>query len=152
MKTKHIFVSVLDVNEILPFRPKKRRLKDSLSGDDVNEELSKFVDVLSKSLKEPIWYMGMDIIGSKNYERFIFENGGFFEIMVDAPIAMNAHFVHKPRANKFKTALKKTLKEILPKEPVINMFVDSIEVQSESQDNLTVSKWSKIKDLRNLKF
>jgi hypothetical protein len=94
--------------------------------------------------------MGMDIIGEKNYERFIFDKGGFFEIMVEAPVAMSAHFVHKDQADKFCKALKSSLKEILPSTPVTKMLLDSISVQSEQQDSLTVKDWSTIKKIRNV--
>ena len=152
MKTKHIFVAALDVSELLPFCViQGKNIKDSLRGEEqAKRELERFVDILERKFKETIWYMGTDIIGEKNYERFIFEKGGFFEIMVEPPVAMNAHFVHKKRARKFCDALKKTLTEIMPKNAISRMFIDSIDVQSEEGDSLTVNKWSKIKNIRYL--
>lgn len=152
MKTKHIFVAALDVSELLPFCiVQAKRIKDSLKEEErARKELERFIDILEKKFKEPVWYMGMDIIAEKSYERFIFEKGGFFEIMVEPPVAMNAHFVHEKRAKNFCKALKKALAEIMPKNAVSKMFIDSIEVQSEQDDSLTVSKWSKMKGIRNL--
>lgn len=152
MKTKHIFVTALDVSELLPFCfVQTKKVKDSLKEEErARKELEKFIDILEKKFKEPIWYMGADIIGEKSYERFIFEKGGFFEIMVEPPVAMNAHFVHEKRAEDFCKALKKALTDIMPKNAVSKMFVDSIEVQSEYGDSLTVDKWSKMKKIRNL--
>jgi hypothetical protein len=93
--------------------------------------------------------MGMDVITGKTYERFIFERGGFFEIMIEAPLAMNAHFVHEKQAAKFIGALKKTLKQIMPKNGVTDLFINSIEVGSEEDESLTYKTWSNIKEIRN---
>src|SRR3989338_8970578 len=133
MKTRHILVPALDVGEILPFVVKKTKsLQENIKEQErAKNELVKFIDLLEKNYKESIYYMGMDIIESKSYERFIFEKGGFFEIMIESPLAMNAHFVHNEKAKKFCEALKKTIKSILKKDNVTEMFVNSIEVNSE---------------------
>ena len=124
MKTKHIFVPALDVGELLPFAVKQTRdIRKSLEEQEKSRnELVKFIDKLEKNWKENIYYMGMDIIGEKSYERFIFQKGGFFEIMVEEPIALNAHFVDQKRAEKFLKALKKTLQQILPKNNISKML------------------------------
>ncbi|MBI5390894.1 hypothetical protein HZB02_05355 [Candidatus Woesearchaeota archaeon] len=153
MKTRHFFVSVLDVNEMLPFMVKKKaNLGQSMDEQErARNELEKFIDLLSKSFKEPVWYMGMDIISGKSYERFIFENGGFFEVMVEAPIALNAHFVHQKRGAQFAKALQETLRKQLPASPITEMFLHSIEVQDEAHgtdQSLTFKDWDKMKDIR----
>ena len=150
MKTKHIFVPALDVEEILPFAVKKTKiLKDNIAEQErARKELVSFIDKLEKNYKEAVYYIGMDIIEAKTYERFIFEKGGFFEIMVESPLAMNAHFVHYKQAEKFCNALKKTLKSALKKSPVADMFISSIEVNSEHDDSLTYEKWDKMKSIK----
>jgi hypothetical protein len=152
MKTKHIFVPVLDVGEVLPFVIRKTKtLKDSMEEQErAKKELVKFIDKLEKNFKESIYYMGMDIIAGKSYERFIFQKGGFFEIMVESPLAMNAHFVHEKRANNFSKSLKKTLRQIIPRNEIVNMFINSIEVQTEQDQGLTYEKWDKMKKIRNV--
>jgi hypothetical protein len=150
MKTKHIFVPALDIGENLPFAIKKTKtLAENFSEQERSKnELTKFIDLLQKNYKEKIWYMGMDVIGEKSYERFIFDKGGFFEVMVENPVAMNAHFVHDKPAKKFSIALKKTLKELMTNGPVTDMFINSIEVQDEQDAFLTVNEWHKMKNVR----
>ena len=149
MKTKHIFVAALDVGSLLPFtiRPTKtlqENLKEQQRAKDV---LIKFVDKLEKNYKETIYYMGMDVIEAKNYERFIFEKGGFFELMIESPLALNAHFVDFKRATRFCAALKKTLTALLNKDTVSKLFINSIEVNSEEDQSLTYERWDRIKNI-----
>jgi predicted metal-dependent hydrolase len=153
MKTKHIFVPVLDIEEMLPFVIKnKGKLQEKIKEQETaRAELTKFIDQLEKNYKESIYYMGMDIIESKTYERFIFQKGGFFEIMIEAPLSMNAHFIDEKKAKNFCSALKKTLKSVLKNKPMAKMFINSIEVQDESDQGLTYEKWDRMKSIRNLK-
>ena len=95
--------------------------------------------------------MGMDVIMGKVYERFIFDKGGFFEIMTGNPIAMNAHFVHDNQAKKFKESLKKTLKQIMPNSEVSELFIDSIDIGSEEEENINYETWTNLKDIRENK-
>lgn len=150
MKTKHIFVPALDVGELLPFAVRKtKKLAENFAEQERSKaELVKFIDKLQKDFKEPIWYMGFDVIGEKSYERFMFDKGGFFEVMVENPVAMNAHFVHPTRAKRFKTALVKTLKSLMTKDGISEMFINSIEVQDEHDAFLTVQEWNKLKNVR----
>lgn len=150
MKTKHIFVPALDVGELLPFVVKKTKsLNESLKEQDrARNELIKFIDVLEKNYKESIFYIGMDIIEAKNYERFIFEKGGFLEIMAESPLAMNAHFVHEEKANRFCSALKKTLTSLMKKTVVSEMFINSVDVNKESDESLSYERWEKLKVIK----
>jgi len=151
MITKHIFIAALDINEQLPFVIKKtKNLQESFKEQDrAKKELEKFINSLEKNFKEEISYLGMDVIGEKSYERFMFKKSGFLEIMVEAPVALNAHFPNTKRAKEFCMALKTTMKKILPKGPQTQMFLDSIEVQDEKDQSLTVDDWNKIKNIRN---
>ena len=150
MNTKHIFVPALDVGEFLPFGIKETtKLGDQIKEQErAKKELEKFIIMLEKEFGEPIWYMGTDIIGEKYYERFIFENGGFLEVMMESPVAINSHFVHENRAEKFREALKNSMSKILPESPITNMFLESIELQSSDDETLTVHKWNIMKNIR----
>ncbi len=152
MKIKHIFVPALDVGELLPFVIKKtKNLQESIKEQErAKNELVKFIDRLEKNYKEPIYYMGMDIIESKSYERFIFAKGGFFEIMAESPLAMNAHFVDRKKSIKFCGALKKAIKSILRKDRVSEMFINSIEVNSEQDESLTYQQWYRMKNIKQI--
>ena len=152
MQNKHIFVPALDVEEILPFAVRKTKtLSENIKEQQrAKDELIKFIDKLEKNYNVSIYYMGMDIIEAKAYERFIFEKGGFFEIMIESPLAMNAHFVHENQAKKFCAALKKTFKSIMKNDKLSDIFINSIEVNSENDQSLTYERWGKIKDLSNI--
>ena len=150
MRTQHFFVPVLDVGELLPFALKTTSdIQKSLAlQDGVMENLSSFIDKLEKNFKEKIFYMGMDVIEAKTYERFMFEKGGFFEVMMEAPLAMNAHFIEEKRSKNFAEALKKTFKEILPQNSISDMFIDSIQHSSETDQSLTYQKWDIMKKIK----
>jgi len=151
MKTKHVFVAVLDVNEIMPFAvSKEENLEKGLQEQEkYREELVKFIDLLEKNFKQKVYYMGMDIIEAKYYERYMFDKNGFLEVIMDKPVAINAHFTEEKNADKFKEALKKTLIKVLPESPVSQMFVESIQVQTQKEQSLTYNTWTKLKDIRN---
>jgi len=151
MDNKHIFVATIDVGEVLPFSVSRSEdvAKDLEHQKAAREELERFVTVLKQKFGEGIWHMGMDVIDNKTYERFIFEHGGFFEVMVESPLAMNAHFVHRDRADRFCDALKNTLKEILGDSPMTDMFIQSIEVHEEDEHQMTYQKYDRMKEIRN---
>ena len=111
MKNTHIFISAIDINEQLPFVVKKtKKLQQTLQEQErARQELDKFILILEKKFKEPLFYLGMDVIGEKSYERFMFKDSGFFEVMVEAPLAFNAHFPERKRAVKFCKALKEAI-------------------------------------------
>ena len=152
MIIKHYFVPILDVSEELPFNISLCGVarKDMICQEKGREELNKFIKILERHFREKLVYIGMDVIGEKYYERFLFQKGGFFEVMMEAPLAMNAHFVGEIRAKKFSLALKKSLRQILPKTPVAKMFINNIKHDSDSEAILSVEKWTKIKGIRNL--
>mgnify|MGYP006300524801 CR=1 FL=1 len=150
MKSKHVFVSIVDVGEIIPFSIKEKKdFKEKLQEEKrARKELEKFIDNLEKTFNENIYYMGMDVIGEKSLERFIFQKGGFLEILIEPPAVLNAHFVNKKRANKFCKSLKKTIKETLEDNSVSKMLIDSISVREEKDESMTVKKWNLMKDIR----
>lgn len=150
LKVKHYYVNLLDAPELLPFTIKlSKDLTATFEKQDKSKkELEKFIELLAKEFKEPVWYMGFDVIGEKFFERFLFEEGGFLEVMMEAPLAINAHFVHEKRAKQFAKALKKTLQKILPKKPIAKMLLENIEIGSEELDELKVKEWDKLKKIR----
>lgn len=150
MRTKHLFVPALDVGERLPFAVRKTEtLQQSFDEQDrAKRELVKFINHLERKLRQKVFYMGFDVIGEKSYERFLFDKGGFLEVMVESPVALNAHFVHDTQAKSFAKALKAALMDLMPKGPVTQLFLDSIEVQDQDDTSLTVEKWHKMKEIR----
>jgi len=149
MKTTHLFVPALDVSGLLPFAVRETTTLEQSFGeqDRAKKALVAFVDALEKTLKQKIFYMGFDVIGEKSYERFMFDKGGFLEVMVESPVALNAHFVHPDDAKKFAAALKKTLAATLPKDEMSRLFIESIEVQNQDDTTLTVEKWNTMKNI-----
>ncbi len=147
---RHYFVPALDVSEKVPFTVSLTRnaKKDMSSHDNAKKYLSDFVSFVEKSFGEKLIYIGMDVIGEKYYERFLFEKGGFLEIMMEAPLAINAHFSHKARAKKFETAIKKAFSKLLDKDSVSKMFIESISFSSDDEENIKVSTWGKLKNIR----
>ena len=149
MKTKHLFVAAVDVGEIIPFTIKKSKdIQDNIKkSEEARAELKIFIDKLEKNFSEELYYLGFDEIAGKFYERFMFKRGGFLEIMMEAPVVINSHFISKRRAEKFCLALKKTLASILPENKISEMFINSIEVGTQNDESLTYKKWELMKEL-----
>ena len=149
MKTKHYFVPALDINELLPFMiMRKKVLAEQFAEEErAKEELTRFIDSLERRFKQSIQYVGMDVIGEKNYVRFLFAKVGFLEILTERPVAINAHFPDKKMAASFKKALVETLRAMI-KDPSVEMFLDSIEVQDQDDTSLTVQKWRMMTKIR----
>jgi len=139
MKTRHTMVTLLDMPEILPFR---------MDGDveDSYPQLFDFIDELVEAFDEEIYYIGQDNIGEKFYERFLFDGGGFLEIMMEPPAAVVAHFVSADRAEAFATVLKAYVEDI--DDPAAGLMRDSIDVESEEERRLSYEEWEKLKDIR----
>ncbi len=148
METHHIFVPLLDIGELMPFGVNANNLKVKIDEEAINKNLIGFIRKLEKKLKLRIYYIGFDIIGERFYERFMFEKGGFLEIMMEAPVALNAHFTNKKSAESFVKALKSALHAVLPNNPVTRMLIESICTKDENDTSLTVEKWHKIKGIR----
>lgn len=142
MEVKHAWVSLLDILEVLPFAvfAGEKEIK--------NEKLFEFIDTLSEIFEEKIYYIGSDIIQEKFYERFLFEKGGFLEIMLQAPVAIIAHFVEKDRAEKFAEALKSALEKICHEKA--EMLKNLIEVSCEEEQALNYKTWEKLKEIRGV--
>ena len=162
MKTKHSYVTLVDLPEALPFearlekkgvrgKAKKPKVKEILNGNDENtKKIFEFVELLEKAFGEEFSYIGEDIVGDKFYKRFLFPNGGFLEIMTQAPAAIIAHFVENRRAKKFAAALKKVIAKTVEDKTSVSILKGLVEVASEKEEPLTYEKWSELKDIRKI--
>jgi len=146
----HCYVSALDVVEQLPFSlvVENNLRKDLELKQKATDELEKFIVRLRHHMSEHIYHLGKDTINKRSLHRFMFDGPGFMEFILEAPVAINAHFQSKQRARKFLTALKKTIRETLPEGPRREMFLASIEVQDEHHVPLHLETIEKIHDIR----
>lgn len=137
-------VTALDIEELLPFVKKETKglMEGVLEEKRVKTELEKFIKILKGHINEEIYYIGEEKKFGKHLERFLFENGGFFEIMIESPVSINAHFLHRTRAHKFCKGLKKTIDVILPESQVKGIFINSINVGKREDEPLTYDKWN----------
>ncbi len=138
MQNKHSFVSFLDLTEILPFA-------STNDSDENMGSLFKFLDTLSHKLKEKIYYIGQDNIGERFYERFLFEKGGFIEMMTQKPVAIVAHVVEEKRARRCADVLKLAIIKI--KAPAAKIVADSVETSTERENVLDYKTWSKLRNI-----
>lgn len=152
MNTKHSFVTAMDIHEELPFtiRKTKSMVLQIREEGRAKNELTSFVKKLASNFGEKIYYIGSDTIGDKPFERFMFEKAGFLEIIMHAPVVVNAHFHRHKRAIKFSNALKTTVSNALEPGRARQMFIDSIDVRDEHEIPLTISSWNKIKGMRHI--
>lgn len=156
MKSKHTYVVLIDLIEVLPFEFKLTKTKpdglDMLDGEakKSEEELFKFITRLEKHFKEELNFIGEDIIGEKFYKRFLFKKDGFLEIMYQPPAALIGHFVESNRAKKFAKALEKVIDETVKDNKAKMVLKNLIEVNTEKQEPLTYEKWSKLTKIRGL--
>jgi hypothetical protein len=67
--------------------------------------------------------------------------------MLEKPLVLNAHFLHREKAERFSEALKKTLHYLIPAHPVKEMFIDSITVEEHSKNPLTMETWMRMHNI-----
>jgi hypothetical protein len=162
MKTKHSYVTLIDLPEALPFevrlekkkahsKAKKSKVKEILTeGSENTKKIFEFIELLEKAFGEEFSYIGEDIVGDKFYKRFLFPKGGFLEIMTQAPAAIIAHFIETKRAKKFATSLKKVITKTIEDKTSANILKGLVEVASEKEEPLTYEKWSELKEIRKI--
>ncbi|MFH1641445.1 MAG: hypothetical protein ABIC04_00940 [Nanoarchaeota archaeon] len=145
-RVKHVNVPLIDVEGIIPFNKKETNdPKSELTEEQrIKKEITSFISKLQKNMHEPLCYIGEEKRYGKHLERFMFSGSGFMEIMVEAPLTINAHFTHVSVAHKYANALKKTLREILPNTKIKELFLDSISVDEEGAEQLTYEKWDRM--------
>lgn len=158
MKSKHTYVVLIDLPEVLPFEFKLIRTKPDGDGLKLldgeakksEEELFKFVARLEKYFKEEFSFIGEDIIGEKFYKRFLFPKGGFLEIMYQPPAALIGHFIEPDRAQAFAKVLEKVIDETVKDDKAKMIIKNLIEVNTEREEALTYDKWTKLTKIRGL--
>lgn len=151
---KHVFVTLLDLLETLPFGFAQQfdgKTLAKMNDDEKNMliaegKLFEFAVSLEKTFGERLCYIGEDVIGEKFYKRFLFEKGGFIEVMTGLPVAMNAHFSDMKRAEKFALALKKSLAKFVKDRKKLELVANLVEIRED--DPLTVETWHKIHVVR----
>lgn len=129
-------VSLIDVNELLPFVKRESQTEEDEAREEekLKRELHAFFETLKKNYPHPLHHIAEEKRFGKHMERYLIEGGGFIEIMVEAPLHLNAHFTAKAKAEEFAHALKQALHEAVPDSPVRQMFVDSISVKRQGSD------------------
>lgn len=152
MKSKHSYVVLIDLPEVLPFETKRKKgIKEILEmGEEDIKKVFEFVVLLEKEFGEEISFIGEDVIAEKFYRRFLFPNGGFMEIMTEPPAAIVAHFIEIRRARKFAEALKRVLNKVVKEKTIRDILKKSVEVSSEKEDVLTYKKWTEMKSIREM--
>ncbi|MCD6591304.1 MAG: hypothetical protein J7K72_05020 [Candidatus Aenigmarchaeota archaeon] len=152
MKSKHSYVVLIDLPEVLPFEMKRKKgIKEILEmGEEDIKKVFEFVVLLEKEFGEEISFIGEDVIAEKFYRRFLFPNGGFMEIMTEPPAAIVAHFIEIRRARKFAEALKRVLNKVVKEKTIRDILKKSVEVSSEKEDVLTYKKWTEMKSIREM--
>lgn len=145
-RIKYINITLVDVEGLLPFNEKdiKGIVGEYKEEKRVKNELGEFMRQLQKNMHEPAKYIGEEKKYGKHLERFIFYAHGFLEIMVEAPLTMNAHFTHMNMAKRYQRALKKTLKETLPESKVKQFLIDSVSIDDSEKQQLTYEKWDRM--------
>jgi hypothetical protein len=154
-KLSHAYVTFLDLPEALPFGIPVTE-GDSFESLDLDgkiqdaksRELFKFIKIVESKFGERTCYIGEDVIGEKFYKRFLFENGGFVEIMTGIPVAISAHFTALPRAKKFATAVSAAIKSTVRNPKLREILVSSITADQEEDNRLTYQTWSKLRTIR----
>jgi hypothetical protein len=148
-KLKYYLVTITDVEGLLNFsKNHTSELKDEVSEQNRSqEELEQFISLLHSRFHEEIMYIGEEKILGKHVERFLFNHGGFMEIMLEKPLVLNAHFLHIEKAQRFSEALKKTLHYLIPPHPVKEIFIDSITVEEHSKNPLTMETWMRMHNI-----
>ncbi|MBI1970190.1 hypothetical protein HYS47_00430 [Candidatus Woesearchaeota archaeon] len=137
-------VSVLDVEQILPFVKKEAHgFKEKFKEEErVKMEMFTFIEMVSQEMGEKICYIGEEKKHGYHLEMFLFHDGGFLEILVEPPSTIHASFVYEKKAEKFAKSLKRVCEKILPDSPIKLFFLDSITVDEGKNDSITVDKWS----------
>ncbi|NJL44301.1 MAG: hypothetical protein HC945_03245 [Nitrosarchaeum sp.] len=138
-------VSLIDVNELLPFVKRIQDTEEANLREDekLRDELHKFFTILKKHYHKPLHHIGEEKRFGKHLERYLIDKGGFIEIMVEAPLHLSAHFAKKGNAEDFCKALKETLQETVPASPCRQMFIDSVRV-SRPRKVITYHKYDRI--------
>lgn len=147
MKLKHYFINLVDLPEILPFSVSEEKIEEIEEQEESGKTLFDFVESIEDKFGS-IYYIGQDNIEGKFYQRFMFSEGGFLEIMQKAPSAIIAHFPKKKQAEKFSEVLGEVIKEKSEDKKAAKLLAENIEVSEEKEGSLSYKKWSKLRNIR----
>lgn len=147
MRLEHYYVNLVDLPEVLPFTVPGDGM-DASEHEKIDEALFRFMDSLEEF--DTIHYIGQDNIEGKFYQRFLFREGGFIEVMMKAPSAVIAHFAKEERAQKFAQALQEAVVEHATEERAASLLSNDIAVSREEEGSLSYEKWSKLKNIRDI--
>ncbi len=153
MSRSKYFVSILDVSGIFPFCYEKTGdlRRDFENKQEALRKLSKFVYELQGYFGEGIHFVEEDRNKKQIFEQYIFDNSGVMEIILENPVAVVAKFDKRKRAQRFCISLKKTFANYLDPEKIEHrVFMDSIKVSSNTNDNLNIESWQKISKIKKL--
>jgi hypothetical protein len=147
-------VTLIDLPEALPFGSDTPDSADLValatqnSESETDRALFEFVKSLERNFGEKTCFIGEDIVGEKFYKRFLFEKGGFIEIMTGVPVAISAHFTTKLRSDKFSRALSASISKLVRNPKIREVLVSTIVSDQEADLVLNFEKWEKIKRIR----
>ncbi|MCJ7450232.1 MAG: hypothetical protein MUP58_00655 [Candidatus Nanohaloarchaeota archaeon QJJ-9] len=148
MKLKHYYVNLIDLPEVLPFSLTEEEIENKTDAqEESGKEVFNFVEALEGF--DTIHYIGQDNVEGKFYQRFLFNGGGFLELMQKAPSAIVAHFSRKERAQEFAEELRKVIKEKCGEEKEVELLASDVEVNKEEEGSLSYEKWSKLNNVRS---
>lgn len=142
MKLEHYYVNLIDLPELLPFT-----ISEKCDESKSSKEVFEFVELLEEF--DSLHYIGQDNIEGKFYQRFLFSNGGFMEIMQKAPSAIVAHFADEERAEKFSEKLRQLIKKKCGDSKPVEMLAQDVKVNRETEGKLSYEKWSKLNNIRD---
>lgn len=146
MKLDHYYVNLVDLPEVLPFTLAEEELEKAEGQEESGKALFEFVEALEEF--DEIHYIGQDNIEGKFYQRFMFSDGGFIEVMQKAPSAVIAHFSSEERAEEFVDVLQAVIREKAEESKAGELLASDVEVSREEEGSLTYEKWTKLKDVR----
>lgn len=151
MKLEHYYVNIIDLPEILPFTLQPEQTDDIAKDVEAQEESGKalfsFIEALEDDF-DAIHYIGQDNIEGRFYQRFLFEGGGFVEVMQKAPCAIIAHFSDEERAEAFVEALQSIVRQTATDDAAAELLANDINVSKETEGSLSYDQWSKMNRVR----
>jgi hypothetical protein len=156
MKSKHSYVVLIDLPEMLPFELDTANITpqnlDKLEKTTAKseDELFRFITDIEKGFRKEFSFIGEDVISEKFYKRFLISGGGFIEVMYQRPAAIIAHFIEEKRAVEFAKSLKGIIKKSVKDEKAAMILQNLVEVNTEKEEPLTYKKWSQLTQIRGL--
>ena len=150
MKENYKVISLVDVNQLLSFAKNEfNNIEEQIREEKrVEKELKEFVSDIERFSGHRIHFIGHEKRYGKHLIRFLLKDGGFLEVMVEKPLAINGHFISRRAAERFVNGLKKVLYYRLPESPIKNLVINSIKVEDGLKEEiLTFEKWGQMHNI-----